>query len=311
MGSSVPPNYTVRAEFDDFDAFTEAARGWDLRFRQLDSGSFSSSLVQHVSPTMQLGYARLGRCMDQEGKAPTELRTLVLARDPSERYRWRSQDMTGDYLGLFPANGEIAGRTPPGWEIYTISLVGSRLRAAIESVGGDPETLALEERWHVPAPRLAQLRRYLGRMFAARAVADSGGVLPEEDVVLLVSEAITAGQPEQRRPRPWVRTRALVAAMEVIRAHEHESLALADLARASGASIRTLGYAFHDRYGVSPKRYLLLRRLNGVHRDLAAAEKGSTTVTAVAGRWGFWHMGELAAAYRRLFGELPSSTLAR
>ena len=33
------------------------------------------------------------------------------------------------------------------------------------------------------------------------------------------------------------------------------------------------------------------------------------TVAEVAGRWGFWHMGQMAADYRKLFDELPSQTL--
>jgi AraC family ethanolamine operon transcriptional activator len=32
-------------------------------------------------------------------------------------------------------------------------------------------------------------------------------------------------------------------------------------------------------------------------------------VREIAQRWGFWHTGEFAAAYRRLFGELPSQRL--
>jgi AraC family ethanolamine operon transcriptional activator len=31
-------------------------------------------------------------------------------------------------------------------------------------------------------------------------------------------------------------------------------------------------------------------------------------VHEIARRWGFWHIGEFAADYRRLFGELPSQT---
>jgi AraC family transcriptional regulator, ethanolamine operon transcriptional activator len=32
-------------------------------------------------------------------------------------------------------------------------------------------------------------------------------------------------------------------------------------------------------------------------------------VTAVATRWGFYHFGRFSAAYRRLFGEVPSATI--
>ncbi|MCC7422651.1 MAG: helix-turn-helix domain-containing protein [Planctomycetaceae bacterium] len=34
-------------------------------------------------------------------------------------------------------------------------------------------------------------------------------------------------------------------------------------------------------------------------------------MASVALRWGFWHLGEFAGAYRTLFGESPVETLHR
>jgi AraC-like DNA-binding protein len=48
--------------------------------------------------------------------------------------------------------------------------------------------------------------------------------------------------------------------------------------------------------------------LNGVRRGLRDAEKG-VAVQDVAAHWGFWHLGQFAQDYKRLFGELPSTTL--
>jgi AraC family ethanolamine operon transcriptional activator len=55
--------------------------------------------------------------------------------------------------------------------------------------------------------------------------------------------------------------------------------------------------------------YFRAVRLNAVRQELKAAAAGTATVHEVAQRWGFWRTGEFAAAYRRLFGELPSETL--
>jgi AraC family ethanolamine operon transcriptional activator len=55
--------------------------------------------------------------------------------------------------------------------------------------------------------------------------------------------------------------------------------------------------------------YFKAGRLNAVRQELKAAAADTATVHEIAQRWGFWHTGEFAAAYRRLFGELPSQTL--
>lgn len=50
-------------------------------------------------------------------------------------------------------------------------------------------------------------------------------------------------------------------------------------------------------------------RLHRVHDELREADPHVTTVSQVAGRWGFLYLGRFAAAYREKFGERPSDTL--
>ena len=81
------------------------------------------------------------------------------------------------------------------------------------------------------------------------------------------------------------------------------------LCEVAGVSKRTLEYTFHEYYGLSPKAYLNAIRLNAVHKQLRATASGGIRVADAANAWGFWHMGQFAADYRRLFGENPSVTL--
>ena len=62
---------------------------------------------------------------------------------------------------------------------------------------------------------------------------------------------------------------------------------------------------------MTPKSYLAGQRLFGVHRELWRSAPSKALVSNVAENWGYWHMGQFAADYRKLFGELPSSTLKR
>jgi transcriptional regulator GlxA family with amidase domain len=73
----------------------------------------------------------------------------------------------------------------------------------------------------------------------------------------------------------------------------------------------TLQYAFKEVMGMTPVAYLARLRLHRVRHALRTASQASTTVTAEALRWGFWHFGDFSRAYKDCFGELPSDTLRR
>ena len=63
--------------------------------------------------------------------------------------------------------------------------------------------------------------------------------------------------------------------------------------------------------GISPKRYLWLRRMHLARRALWRANTERTTVTEIASDYGFWELGRFSVAYRLLFGESPSTALRR
>jgi AraC-like DNA-binding protein len=88
-----------------------------------------------------------------------------------------------------------------------------------------------------------------------------------------------------------------------------EPLYVTDLCKAAEVSERTLEYAFKEVMDLTPVAYLLRLRLHRVRRALLAAKPGSTTVSAEALNWGFWHFGEFSRAYKECFGELPSESL--
>ena len=94
-----------------------------------------------------------------------------------------------------------------------------------------------------------------------------------------------------------------------IRAHFDDSIPISRLCRIAGVSERGLRNAFYAVHGVSPKRWIMSRRLMEAQIALRASRDAGTTVTAVATDHGFYQLGRFAAIYKKTFGEAPSETL--
>lgn len=106
-------------------------------------------------------------------------------------------------------------------------------------------------------------------------------------------------------------SRIVKTAEDYALSHVGDHLYVTDLCKVAAASERTLENAFKTVLGITPVAYLIRVRLYRVRKALLLASGASTTVSAEALNWGFWHFGEFSRAYKSCFGELPSDTLRR
>jgi AraC-like DNA-binding protein len=110
-------------------------------------------------------------------------------------------------------------------------------------------------------------------------------------------------------PAPALRPATVKRVMDVIQERPAEPYDAARLAAIAQVGVRALQDAFRKHVGMSPTAYVTEVRLQRVRGQLLAADPASTTVTDVAYRWGFAHLGRFAQRYRARFGESPSQTL--
>ena len=83
------------------------------------------------------------------------------------------------------------------------------------------------------------------------------------------------------------------------------------LCSAVGVPERTLRVCCTEFLGMSPTRYLLLRRLNMARSALRRADPATASVAEIARIYQFHEPGRFAVTYRTVFGEMPSTTLRR
>jgi AraC-like DNA-binding protein len=95
----------------------------------------------------------------------------------------------------------------------------------------------------------------------------------------------------------------------MIAEHPGEAIYIADICANLGVPERTLRFCCYEALGMSPKQYLVLRRMQLARQALRKADALATSVTGIACDLGFWNFGRFAVEYRRMFGESPSTTL--
>jgi len=107
-----------------------------------------------------------------------------------------------------------------------------------------------------------------------------------------------------------VRQKGLRLAVDYIEANCQYNPSIPDICAATGLSWRSLDRAFKECLGIGPKRYLVNLRLTQARRQLKSAPP-RTQVVDIANNWGFWHMGDFAREYRKMFCESPAESLTR
>ncbi|MCS0496959.1 helix-turn-helix transcriptional regulator [Ancylobacter sp. MQZ15Z-1] len=251
------------------------------------------------------------------GATPADLCTVSQCTpDPAFRFTDRCAGAE-DAIFFMPENTEFDLRVPAGARTFYVGFSQQAFQHAACAL--DPE------RWE-DAPRaltalpaaLPELRQAVD-LWLESAEADDGDhpdprVLDRLVFQSVVQAVVVAARQGTASPPPPTRARALRICQSA-RAFVEERMegddlpTLADICAAVGVCERTLQYAFREYVGISPLAYLRLCRLSRARAMLLAATPEETSVTQVAMRLGFLHLGRFAGDYKQMFEETPSATL--
>jgi AraC-like DNA-binding protein len=204
-----------------------------------------------------------------------------------------------------PCSWSLVGLVPEDLEKYGEALSGKVLcaPAAARILRPAARDAARLRRLHAQACRLAETRpKVLAHLEVARAIEQG---LIHALVTCLAAEAPDDGAARRQHKRIMVRFE------EVLAEHPNRQLHLPELCALIGVSERTLRSCCAEFLGISPSRYVLLRRLRAARIALQDADPATASVAEIANSCGFTELGRFAGAYRTAFGESPSTTLRR
>jgi AraC family ethanolamine operon transcriptional activator len=253
------------------------------------------------------------------GITPANLCTVsVCTPDPTFRFSELAASAT-DAVFFMPGNTEFDIYVPAGACTSYISLDQEELLHSARTIAPIAWELAPAQLISISAASrpafshlinqvFEQVRRLTGNGEPVDASVLHTAIMQGIEMIIATGSDAMLAEPE--------RARALHVCRKA-RAFIDEQLAMdtvptiADTCRATEVSERTLQYAFRRYVNMTPLIYLRMCRLNRVRATLRHLDSNSTTVTTVALRYGFIHLGRFSADYKNAFGELPSETLCR
>ena len=286
----------------------------------------------------QLGRGRrLGRmdCMDLEthqivrehqevavqkmGVTPPNL-CIISCCTPDPTFRF-SELRAGDTDMVFfmPENKEFDIYVPAGARTSYVSLDQEEFLSGARILDPAEWERAPEDLIHIPAASQPALERMVNRWLAAIGTTATPTSALDEDTrrrmllqdILEIVKTSPGCQPSSTdRLRAFQVCRSARAYLED-RLMDDSLPTIVDICRYVGVAERTLQYAFRAYADMSPLAYLRLCRLNRARAGLSRPSAMEITVTEVATRFGFFHLGKFARDYRLHFGESPSQALAR
>ena len=305
----LPLRSSLMLDFDP-DVMSVAIQQGALEHVQLQPGFFKGQIAHTASADSRVDWGAYTLSLLARGDLSADMVTIAVAVQGQGDWRVHGRDaMSGDIV-VFPERGELLAVLPPQAQWLSVQIPRERLQAAglslrhgfggRLSVGQSPELQsALAELRPVlaPSPALAA--------HDAQAVAHAHDQLIASLLMQLArhSPGGDAGAPLS----PGERWHVVRRAEQYLEECGEPSVRIEDLCTAACTSLSRLERAFRETFGVGPRRYLTLRRLAAVRRELLRRGP-DTSVTEVATRWGFFHLGRFSQDYKALFGEMPSLT---
>jgi AraC-like DNA-binding protein len=198
-------------------------------------------------------------------------------------------------------------------ECLLIEIPATALMAELRSHGAQGDSL--EAMGWEGGPNASSLVRFLeflsADLMGALTTPSSHHLRRMEGLLLsTLAQAITADRPAGSLSTPMIGRMKVEELRDWIVEQLTTELTPAKIAAKTGITPRSLQKAFLRHYHTTLTSYLLDLRLEAVRKELLGSKK-QASISEIALRYQFHHLGRFSQAYRKQFGELPSETLVR
>jgi AraC family ethanolamine operon transcriptional activator len=308
-----PAGMAASLRFQDGDELTAAIRQWDHQLTQLGRGHFRGTLTLAHTALLQFYRADWSPGFYIQGAPPPDSIAFGIQCGGSRPAVWHGIELAGNEVIMLDRRQEIDCQTKVDCDMIVVSIRAETFARHVAALCGRyPSATNMRVAVADPIAQHSLARHWIGLLESSQQLGSRladrriAAQIEAEALEMLLGHIVLPN----RRATLTERRRAAVQARRYMVLNMDDPLTIADICQAIHTTERTLHLGFREAFGMTPKRFLKVLRLNAVRNDLLRAEPHAS-VTEAAYRRGFFHLSNFAADYRQMFGELPSSTLFR
>ena len=305
-----PSGLTFNATSHDAEEMRDQSVFWSYEHRQFSRGLFHGKISAFHTSRLQLTLTDRSPGFFARGGLPAETTIVSIPLSVADPLHYRGHVMEECQIIALKHTEELELYTCFPSSMLTVAVSTTLLeQQAIAITGNSLESLRCQERLLMDPDDYCQRREYLVALlhslqdgeWRSSKVAEE---LLEKDILETIFLGVKSPDPTKKMADRLSIARKAEA---YIRRNLRKSLSIHELCHVLGTAERTLHLGFKERFGVSPKAYHQIMRLNGVRYELLSGDP-CKTVTDTAFDWGYKHLGRFSKQYSRMFGELPSET---
>ncbi|MGD1703000.1 helix-turn-helix domain-containing protein [Dapis sp. BLCC M229] len=311
----------VSKSFTDVDAFKEFFAHRRREVIQISSGSLEAEVLSIQVGEIYFVYNQTNQGIQLSGDPPRKGNigfSIIWSENEKEYYSFRHP--IDPQRTIFGFNGRGADFiSPQGGRLTQIFMPVQIFNAYANQLQRHDLDDNFRRRNHVNLlpTGMTEIKDYLKQLFWLAVHQPSWFQNPHieklvaDDFIPLLISQIPIKLNSKCFFKPSRRAKLIAQAETEILANLEKPLTLKQLAQNLGSSSAALSFGFKDLFGVSPMRYLKVRRLNAVRQHLKAREPENCTIAILASEFGFYSPCHFTKDYKTMFGELPSETLGK
>jgi AraC family ethanolamine operon transcriptional activator len=308
----------INQTWDDFDDFA-ASTIWDLEAKQIDQGRFRVEFLFFGDSDLQIAEVFYNRKLLQHGTVLNGY-TFAVNHPHSNLIVWRYKEFPLNGIIVFPENNEHQGVSLPNHHPFILTISEHFLTIVAEDLGlPEINRIVRKGEVHICEPvMIGRVQTFL--LSLCNAMKNTSGKYAENmdtnelkwKITRLLLFSLASSETYKSRKRQFhQRKRVVDRVLEYIESDLAIPRSVPELCRVAEVDERTLRNYFYEQFTLSPKILINRYKLNVVRSAFKRIDSPGIIISDIANEAGFWHMGQFAKDYKKLFGELPSETIRR